>query len=205
LDRQAAPVAAIAPLTLANAAGCQATGTPTILAPGTQQADGLRDPKGARITQGFSCGQLGLTVTVQAFSTRTNPETITLARRELAREGIEDMEFGSLSVPDATPASWRLAVASKESAMTATALWIEGEPARGGLGERIRQARNSIAGAAAAPVLVAAGFTFPRSPMHPQEREAAQKRLAQFLAAQADLSAQVAALARAAARSDKGG
>ncbi len=196
LDGRAAPVAATPALQLADAAGCVATAPATVQPPGTP---GARDPRGARTMQDFACGPLSLTVTLQTFSTRTNPEAITLARRALAREEIEDIEFGALAVPGATPDRWRLAIGNKESTMVATALWIEGEPSRGGLGERIRQARNSVQGATDAPVLMAVAVHFPNSPLVPREREFAQRMLAAFLAAQSNLGPQVTAIARAAA------
>jgi exosortase A len=196
LDARARPVATVAAPKLVDAAGCAATGAPTILPPGSQ---GARDPLGARTVQEFACGPVSLTVTLQSFSTLANPEAIILARRDLAREDVEDMEFGSLAVPGAVPERWRLAIGGKIGAMTATALWLEGNPSRGGLGERILQARNSVRGAHSAPVLMAVAMHFPRSPLSAREREAAQKLLAAFLAAQPDLGGQVAAIARAAA------
>jgi exosortase A len=196
LDSRAQPVAAFSAPRLVDAAGCTASGAPTLMPPGTE---GARDPLGARAVQEFACGPVSLTVTLQAFSTRTNPEAILLARRDLAREDVEDMEFGSLAVPGGSPERWRLAIGGKIGAMTATALWIEGQPSRGGLGERILQARNSVRGAQAAPVLMAVAMHFPRSPLSSREREVAQKLLAAFLAAQPDLGGQVAAIAHAAA------
>ena len=196
LDARAAPVAGITPLRLNDAAMCNAAGQPELQPPGTP---GLAATS-ARSVQDFACGPLRMTVTMQVFSARTNPADIVLARRELAREGIEDMEFGSLAVPGGTPSHWRLAIGSKVAAMTATALWIEGEPSHGGLSERILQARNSVAGASAAPVLVAAALHFPAGQLGARDREAAQQLLATFLAAQPTLAEQIHSVARAAAQ-----
>jgi hypothetical protein len=148
----------------------------------------------------FVCGPVRLTMTVQVFSTRANPSAIAQARRSLAREDLADeMEFGALDVPG--QGNWRLATSANPAAMAATRLWLDGTPSRGGLAERIRQARNSVAGADAAPVLVSAAVHFPRSPIGTREREWAQQLLAGFLGAQAGLEEQIANLARAAAGS----
>lgn len=197
LDGRAAPVAVVSPPALRDAAGCVSTGAPALHPPGTP---GAAHPQGSRSVEEFACGELRLSVTVQVFSTRANPAAIGQARRELAREDLsEEMEFGSLAVPGGEPSSWRLAIGSNPPVMAATALWIEGRPSRGGLGERIMQARNSVQGAASAPVLVAASLHFPRGPMGGAERDRAQRLLAAFLAAQAGLGGQITALARAAA------
>ena len=158
------------------------------------------DPQGSRSVAEFVCGPVRLTMTVQVFSTRANPSAIVQARRSLAREDLADeMEFGAIDVPG--QGSWRLATSANPAAMAATRLWLDGAPSRGGLGERIRQARNSVAGAEAAPVLVAATLQFPRSPIGVREREWAQQLLAAFLGAQAGLDEQITNLARAAAGS----
>jgi len=195
LDGRATPVAIMVPPQLQDAAGCRAAGPPMVQPAGTPGIQG----HGARSVQEFVCGPVRMSVTVQAFSTRTNPGAIIQARRELARENIEDMEYGSLAVPGGTPSHWRLAIGSKEAAMTATALWVEGAPSRGGLGERIIQARNSVTGAALAPVLMAVAVHFPAGRLGPYDREAAQNMLANFLAAQPGLGGQIEALAHAAA------
>jgi exosortase A len=197
LDGRAAPVAGVAPLELQNAAGCVAIAPPAVNPPGTP---GAAHPQGTRMMQEFTCGEAKLAVTVQVFSTRANPAAITQARRELAREdSSEEMEFGSLAVPGGTPASWRLAIGTTPPVMAATALWIEGEPSRGGLAERILQARNSVQGAGAAPVLVAAAIHFPHGSLGMAERDRSQRLLAAFLARQPTLGAQISALARTAA------
>ncbi len=141
-----------------------------------------------------------LAVTVQAFSTRTNPAVIGAARRGLSREDASDeMEVGSIAVPNGDIGSWRLVIGNNPATMTATRLWIDGQPSRGGLGERIQQARSSIEGARAAPVLVAVALHFPSGALGVAERERSQRLLTAFLVAQTDLGAQISALARAAA------
>jgi exosortase A len=197
LDQRAAPVAGVTPPALAAAAGCVAAGPAVHHPPGTP---GAAHPQGSRSVAEFVCGPVRLTVTVQVFSTRANPSAIVQARRSLAREELADeMEFGSLAVPG--QGHWRLATSANPAAMAATLLWLDGGPSRGGLAERIRQARNSVVGSDAAPVLVAASLQFPRSPIGPREREWAQLLLQEFLGGQAGLETQLANLARAAAGS----
>ena len=188
LDGRAAPVVGTSAPALQAAAGCRSAG------PAVSQ------PQGSRSVENFSCGPLTLSVTVQAFSTRTNPAAIGTARRELSREGATDeMEVGSIAVPDGDIGSWRLVIGNNPATMTATRLWIDGRPSRGGLGERIQQARSSIEGARAAPVLVAVALQFPGGTLSIAERERAQRLLTAFLVAQTGLGAQISAMARAAA------
>lgn len=194
LDQRAKPVAEVSLPMLTAAAGCVAAGPAVHHPPGTP---GAAHPQGARSVQEFTCGPVRLAVTVQVFSTHANPSAIVQARRSLAREDLADeMEFGALDVPGL--GSWRLATSANPAAMAATWLWLDGAPSRGGLAERIRQARNSVAGTEAAPVLVAASVQFPRSPIGPREREWAQQLLAAFLGAQTGLDAQIGQVARAA-------
>ena len=196
LDRQAQPVAATVPPGLQSAAGCVATGPAVVHAPGTP---GAAHPQGSRSVETFACGPLRLVVTVQAFPIRVNPGAIGHARRLLTREeASEEMEYGSLPIAQGD-GSWRLVTGSTPPVMSASALWLDAAPSRGGLAERIRQARSSIEGAAAAPVLVVAALEFPGGTLKPSERDHAKRLLSAFLTNQPSLSAQVAALARAAA------
>ncbi len=162
-------------------------------------AAGSRHPQGSRSVETFQCWSLPLTVTVQMFSVRTNPSAIGQARRELSRDGATDeMEVGSIAAPG-EGANWRLVIGNNPATMTATRLWIDGQLSRGGLGERIQQARNSVEGATAAPALVVVALQFPPGALNIAERDRAQRLMTAFLAAQSGLGAQVSALARAAA------
>jgi len=197
LDARAAPVASTAPLALNNAIGCNATGPATIQPPGSP---GARHPQGSRSVQTFDCGQVQLVITTQTFSTRANPAAIGQARRELTREDASDeMEFGTLAVPGGDPASWRLTIGTNPAVVTATTTWLDGAPSRGGLAERIHQARSSIEGVPFAPVLVAVSMDLPRNALNSATRERVQQLLRLFLAGQPTLGAQVTAMARTAA------
>ncbi len=112
-------------------------------------------PSGAAI-RGFTCGAGTVAVTVVVFTPRTNPNLILAAQRALTgQDTAEDTEMSSVS--DAAGAVWRLVTTTKPSRVAAVQLWIDGQPAPGGLRSRLQQARNSVAGAAYAPVLVMVG------------------------------------------------
>ena len=198
LDQRAAPVAATVAPALQAAAGCVADGAAAMQPPGTP---GGAHPLGSRSVESFTCGPLRLIVTVQAFPTRVNPGAIVQVRRGLTREDAsEEMEYASLPIAQGE-GSWRLVTGSSPAVMSASALWLDGAPSLGGLSERIRQARNSIDGAPAAPVLVVVAMQFPSGQLKAAERDHAKRVLATFLANQPSLAPQVAALARAAAGS----
>jgi exosortase A len=208
LDQRAVAVAVTSPPVLQPAAGCVAAGPAVMQLPGIP---GGAHPLGSRSVETFTCANangaapLRLSITVQAFPTRVNPGAIVQIRRILTREeASEEMEYGSL--PMAAPGAggeggWRLVTGSSPPVMSASALWLDGAPSRGGLSERIRQARNSVDGAPAAPVLVVAAMQFPSGQLKAAERDHAKRVLATFLANQPSLAPQMAALARAAAGS----
>ena len=197
LDARAAPVAATPAPIFHNAAGCYAVENVTVQPPGTP---GAHDPHGSRATQAFDCGPVRLLITLQLFSTRANPAALIQARRELTNEGASDeMEYGTLAVPGGIPANWRLTIGSAAAVMSATATWIDGAPSRGGLLERIHQARSSIDGASVAPVLVTVALELPKGSMNASNRDRAQRLLSTFIASQPALGAQVVVLARIAA------
>lgn len=191
LDGRAAPPATVPALRLVDAAGCRVAGSATELsAPQT----------GLRRVHDFTCGPLRLSMTMQVFPARANHNRIVATRRDLGREfAAEEIEMGSLPVEGGTPASWRLAINKDPAVMAATTLYVEGAPSRGGLGERILQARNSVVGASAAPVLLALELHFIRNPLSPIDRERAQILMSRFIASQPDLAGQVGAIATAAA------
>ena len=193
LDGRAVAVAAVTAPALHDAAGCTMAGPPKLTPAGS----------GQRTAQDFACSRLRLSVTMQVFARHANLNQIVATRRSLGREtGSDEVEIGSLAVPEIAGPGWRLAINNDPATMAATALWIDGQPSRGGLGERIVQARNSVAGAAAAAVLVAVELHFIRSPLSPQDRDQAQRLLAAFLAGQPSLSEQVAGVAAQAAGQD---
>lgn len=185
IDRAgAAAPSAVALPGFVPAAGCTASGGPDAVQP---------DRTGV---QHFTCGGLKLTATVQVFPPRANPGTLIVARRSAgAEERAEDVMTGQLA---GAPA-WRLVETEKPDRMTATALWIDGDPGLGGLALRLRQARNSILGGDLAPVLMAVRIDGTGAPMTRGERQQARAVIGAFIDAQSDLPAAAIGLARAAA------
>ena len=117
-----------------------------------------------------------------------------------ADESAEDVVTSPLAVAHGPPSAWQLVETEKPDRVTASALWIDGDPGLGGLAGRLRQARNSLFGGDFAPVLVAVSIDGEGAPMGPRQRQQARAAIRGFLDAQGDLDARVAGLARTAAR-----
>ncbi len=108
----------------------------------------------------FACPIGTFEVTVQLFSPRVNPGRIQSTQMGLTDEQeIEDVTFSGLDVPGPAGRNWRVISSDKPPRVTATALWVDGAPAQGGLRGRIALARNSLLGASRAPVLIAVTAT----------------------------------------------
>ena len=181
IDRDAAaPSAATLPVFVA-VPGCTAAPAP----PGVQQ---------------FICNGFPLTAWAKVFSPRANPTTLVAAQRHAGAEDLaEDAVTGQLAT--AQGLVWRLVEAEKPDCMTATALWIDGDPGLVGLAGRLRQARNSLLGSGFAPVLMAVridgdGVAAGRHQHHP----AREDTIRGFIDAQGDLSGLAVRLAGEAAR-----
>ena len=150
----------------------------------------------------IACPQGILTATAQIFSPRVNPGAIGVALRRATDEATaEDLSYGTLAVPGSAMPRWRLTYASNPkppvTRVTASALWVDGAPARGGLAGRFEMARNSILGTPEAPVLLTVAVVVPRPQLVPEEERAIQLFLATFLGVQTNLSAEVSRLAAA--------
>ncbi len=152
--------------------------------------------------QQFACSTWQLTVTVQAFPPRSNPARVITAQRLATGEagGYDETVVSSLQVPGIQPGNWRLVLTGEPARVTATALWVDGKPAAGGLAGRLTMARNSLAGSAYAPMLVTVAMQFPRPQLTSSDEQYAQRLIRAFLAAQGKLSDQMTQLAVAAAR-----
>ncbi len=150
----------------------------------------------------FACATGQLTVTVQAFPPRSNPARVIIAERQATGEisGGDEAVVSNLEVPGIEPSSWRLVLTAEPARVTAAALWIDGKPATGGLTGRLAMARDSLVGAAYAPMLVTVTMQFPSSQMYASEEQFAQRLIRTFLTAQGNFSEQITQLAMAAAR-----
>ena len=152
--------------------------------------------------QRFICPTGQLTATVQAFPPRSNPASVLATQRQATGEssGNDDTVVSSLEVPGSEPASWHLVLTNEPARVTATALWIDGKPATGGLSGRIAMAHDSLAGSAYAPMLVTVTMQFPRPQLTSSDQQYAQRVIRAFLVAQGKFSEQISQLAMAAAR-----
>jgi hypothetical protein len=139
-----------------------------------------------------------LTVTVLAFPQRSTMGPVRAADLRLGLAG-EEVEGGTLQVPGGTPPAWRLRTGPGGLQASASMIWLDGEPARGGLAGRLGQARDSVFGAGSAPVLMVVEADLPRERAAGHGRATARQLLQRFLAAQYDLAIQIRAFARASA------
>lgn len=175
LDRAASssPAAAAAALP-----GCVPEGTP---APA--------DATGAA-EQDFRCQDGALRVLAVAFPPRTNPMVILAAQRRLTGQAAEDVEI--TAAPNGDAPGWAIVTTRQPDRVSATALWIDGLPAGSGLASRVRQARNSVLGAARPVVLAVASAP---GPLGPALRAANAAGLSAQLAAASPLAATLPATA----------
>ena len=147
---------------------------------------------GGRAAQAFHCGGETLAVAVAGFSARASPALLFAARAEAAGEsGTADVSAGPLPIPGSA-AAWRLVETEEPTRLTATALWIDGRPATGGLADRRRLALASLGSLGRPPVLVSVGVAPRASPLPRGERERLVGLLAAFIAAQPALRGDLA-------------
>jgi exosortase A len=112
-------------------------------APGCAAADGALD-----------CGEVRISARALVFSPRASWSEVSAARWRLGGSSDTDLTF---TVPIAGGGAWRARQADDGPvpASAATAAWLDGRPAGDGIGTRAAQARNSLMGGTARPVLVA--------------------------------------------------
>ncbi|ODU61188.1 MAG: hypothetical protein ABS99_02460 [Acetobacteraceae bacterium SCN 69-10] len=173
--------------------------TPCGLTPGIIPAAASLAP-GRGTTTTYSCGPMTLAVTVLAVPPRSIQGPIQAARHALGVEsGGGEVESGTLHIPNGDPAAWRIVESEDTLHATASTIWVGGDVARGGIGARLRQLRDSILGSSLAPVLVVLDARLPRERAEHFQRQPARALLQNFLAAQFDLSAQIRQIAAEAA------
>ena len=159
IDRAAAATRIAAPVAFA---GCAPTSEP-------KPAEG-----GGGAVSYFACPEQGLTITVAVFPPRSDPKLVLDTEGALAGQDTPEAETRAFAVPGATPSQWQLVIAGTTPSVTASALWIDGAPAPGGLRTRLSQALNSLLGGRYPPLVVTL-----RADGSPREAVA---RLASFLA-----------------------
>ena len=160
--------------------------TPTGCAPPVAVA---RNPGLLRLK--YTCNRAPFEVTVQLFSPRVNPARIQAAQLQLTGEqGIEDVTYATLDIGR----PWRVVSSERPPIVSATALWVNGSPARGGIAGRVALARNSLVGATSAPVLIAVTATESTPPIPGEDSRQLRARIELFLRAQTTLPALIAQL-----------
>lgn len=111
----------------------------------------LSAPAGCTATaDGLSCDGVEIAARILAFSPRASWAAVAAARHRAA--GSDDL---ALSVPlhAADGAAWQARSSEARRGWVATAAWLGGRPAGDGLGSRLRQGWNSLAGGGGRPVL----------------------------------------------------
>ena len=90
---------------------------------------------------------------------------------------------------------WQVVISPNPAKFAAFAIWLGGEPASGGLRQRLRLAQQSVFGATTPPLLIA--ITAQASArLSPHDKRQAMIELRQILAAQPDLNREAASLTR---------
>jgi len=190
IDRGGAGVPVVALAAFVPGPGCSTSGAQTTTWSGQRNA--LRSG-----VQHFTCGDFSLTATIAVFPARANPALPIAVRRTAGTEDLaEDIVTTPLVVAH-TP--WQLVGTQQPDHVTASALWIDGNPALGGLAGRLRQARTSLFGGDFAPVLAIVALDGDGAPMDLRQRQQAGTAIRAFLDAQDGLNEHIVALARAAA------
>ena len=106
----------------------------------------------------------------------------------LAQPGGEMTQAIWMPVTDGEPRVWRLLRSAPPGPILAIAMWIDGQPTRSGLRERLRLALSSIAGAIA-PVTITPDRDW--AALSPAERMQAEQQLVGFLQQRPDLTRQI--------------
>lgn len=162
--------------------GCAALAGPSAALPAVSESTALL------------CDGRQLTVTIQAFPARWTADRLNRERRRLTGEfAAEETTVTPLPTISAANGVWSLVRTTGPNRAVAASLWIDGAPAMGGLAGRLRQARDSILGAAHAPILVTVAIE------EPARRNSADHRatvlLQRFVDAQSELTSELARIA----------
>ncbi len=142
----------------------------------------------SRYVAHFTCAGLPLLVTVEALPPRATPDRLLDAERRLGgEEGVEDAEYGTLTLAHGEPRQWRLTETVAPTRMTALAVWAGGRAVGSGMATRLRQAWASLWGTGAMPIVVAAQVASGQERLSAPAEAAFRTVLTQFLEAQPGL------------------
>ena len=171
LNSRATPAHFAARPALAEPPGCQIHPTPNDM------------PDRAAYT--MACGDRVWTIVLQAISDRYTGAASSEARNVLSGP-VDAEEATTGSLPGAS--NWQTTAALDPGFVIASAAWVDGRPATGGLQQRLLQARNSILGGQSASVAAVASYR-PGHTVTERQIDAAKGDLTRFVAAQPDLDA----------------
>ena len=168
-SRSVVPSTVSGPLSLATPEGCHAVAA----AAASDSAASIID-----------CGDRTWRITLQALPRRSTGAAMAEARAAVV--GALDSEEATIrSLPNVPPAAGAWTAVIDPPRLTAYAVWVHGAPARGGLSQRIDQARDSIVGTEVPPVLLTAALQSP-GVAGDAPTTAAMAELARILAVQPD-------------------
>jgi exosortase A len=165
-----------------------ASALPLVAPPGCTTGP-ISQPSPDRVATALICGQRTWTITLQAVPGRSTGAALADARRALIGP-IESEEILTGPVPGAD--GWQKTVSDAPGVVIGTAGWVDGQPARGGIRQRLIQARDSVFGASHDSVVMAVSWR-PDHAISDTEANAALGELARFVAAQPDLNDRIAA------------
>jgi exosortase A len=162
----------------------------------------LLDLPGGPITRRIACNGLVFDVALEIFGSHSTAAPVLAAARRLAAvpNPTDDEEITTetewLPMAAGPQRLWRLTRTTRPGPMIAVAIWIDGQPAAGGLATRAHLAWSSLTGARIAPVVVAVSPELNHVNMTSASAEAIEARLAGLLT-QADIDGQVRRIAPA--------
>ena len=163
-------------------AGCRTDPT------GTAQASSRQDFS-------YICAGETLRLRISVFSPRITGGAIIPVLREVTGElAAEDVTQSSLL--QAENAVWRLISVTEPDRQVATALWIDGRPAVGGIAQRMAMALHSVVGGAPAPVLVTLTEASPSVRLSETQRSLIRSQMLGLIGQNPGFAAAMAALAR---------
>ena len=134
----------------------------------------------ARAAYTMTCDDRIWTVTTQATSSRSTGAQLNEARQAIL--GAFDPDEAQTG-PVAGAPGWQSVVVAKPFLVAGVSTWIDGQPATGGLAQRIRLARNSLSGSSPGPTVMALVLRRDR-PMTDAQVSGALDDIARFAAAQ---------------------
>ena len=186
LDRNMTVPVLAGPIQLITPDGCVDTGS--------------KPSNSAGLERTLRCGAREWTIAVQAASPRGTGNTLTNARHTLVGPiDTDEATTGPLRNVPEEAGNWQVIASRDPAQVTAVSVWIHGVPARGGLMQRITQARDSVFGNTIPPILIAVSTTSNLSGREAEFTEATAE-LRQIVRAQTTLAAEVARLSGATSR-----